>query len=110
MTVERPLGLIRGSGRRGGSHRLERVVSVRVDDPLLASVRELAAADGISVSDWMRRAVGCAVHERHQPPVMAGRRAVGWECRHVSITSVPGVLGKTTCASGCEMQPIYATA
>jgi len=110
MAVERPQGLIKGSGRRGPGRALGRIVSVRTDDRMLAAVRELAAEDGVTVSDWMRRAVGCAVHERHQPPAVPGHRAVGWQCAHLSVTSAPGALGKTTCWQRCEMQPIYAAA
>jgi hypothetical protein len=39
------------------SRELDRVVSVRFDDGLLAEIRKLAAEDRQSVSDWIRNAV-----------------------------------------------------
>jgi hypothetical protein len=98
------------ANERGSGRALARIVSVRTDDPMLAAVRELAAKDGVTVSDWMRRAVGCAVHERHQPPAIPGHHAIGWQCPHLSITSTPGTLGKAAAWCGCEMQPVYAAA
>ena len=108
MTAER--GIVKGSGRRGAPHHLDRIVSVRTDDGTLADVRELAEADGVDVSTWMRGAIARAVYERHQPPVVPGLRAKGWQCAHLRVESLPGTLGKTTCGHGCEMQPVYAAA
>lgn len=110
MTTERPRGLIKGSGRRGPGRALGHIVSVRTDDPTLAAVRELATEDDTTVSDWMRRAVGAAVHQRHQPLQVPGYHATGWQCPHLSITSTPGTLGKVTSWCGCQMRPIYEVA
>jgi len=107
---ERPKGLIPGSGRRGGSKALDSVVSVRFDVPLLVEARRLAAADGQSLSDWIRNAVWREAHQRQQPADPVAPRICGWSCQHMSMTSLPGVLGPVTAGCGCDMQPIYAAA
>ena len=96
--------------RHSEKRRTTHVVSVRVDDYTLAAIREQAEADGVTVSEWMRRASAAEIHERQQPPKVPGYRAVGWQCDHMNITSLPGVLGKVTSGCGCEMQPVYAAA
>lgn len=108
--TERPKGLIPGSGRRGGSRALDKVVSARFNPRQLARVRELAAQDGLDVSSWIRNAAAAEVHRREQPPEVPGQRHVGWQCQHMNMTSLPGVLGKVTSYCGCEMQPVYAAA
>lgn len=110
MTAERPRKVIRGSGRRGTPRSLDRVVSVRVDDPLLAKVRDLAAEDGLSPSEWMRHAIAAAVFEAGRPANLSGFRHRGWQCRHVQITAGSAVLGAASCGQGCEMQPLYEVA
>jgi hypothetical protein len=56
MTVERPQGLIEGSGRRGESRRLDQMISARLDPMLVAALKELAARRGVSMSDLLREA------------------------------------------------------
>jgi hypothetical protein len=56
MSVDRPQGLIEGSGRRGESRRLDQMVSARLDPPLVASLKHLAEKRGISFSDVLREA------------------------------------------------------
>lgn len=110
MTAERPQGLVPGSGKRGASRSLDRVVSVRVDDPLLAEVCRLAAKDGVSPSQWMRGAIGAAVFEAGRPATFPGFRHRGWQCDHVQITAGNAVLGAASCGQGCEMLPLYELA
>jgi antitoxin component of RelBE/YafQ-DinJ toxin-antitoxin module len=56
MSVDRPQGLIEGSGRRGESRRLDQMISARLDPTLVAALRQLAAKRGISLSDVLREA------------------------------------------------------
>lgn len=43
-----------------------------------------------------------------QPGTWNAPRITGWSCEHMSITSLPGVLGSVKCYQGCEMRPVYA--
>jgi hypothetical protein len=56
MTVDRPQGLIEGSGRRGETRRLDQMISARLDPVLVAALKELASKRGISLSDLLREA------------------------------------------------------
>jgi hypothetical protein len=56
MNVERPQGLVEGSGRRGEPRRLDQMVSARLDPDLVAMLREFAARHGLSLSDVLREA------------------------------------------------------
>lgn len=56
MTVDRPQGLIEGSGRRGQNRRLDQMVSARLDPMLVAALKDYAAAHSVSVSDVLREA------------------------------------------------------
>ncbi len=56
MSVERPQGLVEGSGHRGDSRRLDQMVSARLDPRLVADLRQLAEKRGISLSDVLREA------------------------------------------------------
>ena len=56
MSVERPQGLIEGSGRRGEPRRLDQMVSARLDPELVATLREFASRHGMSLSDVLREA------------------------------------------------------
>jgi hypothetical protein len=56
MSVDRPQGLIEGSGRRGESRRLDQMVSARLDPALVSSLKQLAERRGISLSDVLREA------------------------------------------------------
>lgn len=91
------------------SSELSHVVSVRFSGSLLEQVRKLAARDRQSVSDWIRTAAGSAAWEATQPyPHPELGRIVGWSCPHLTITSLPGVLGTpATSYCGCEMTPLY---
>jgi hypothetical protein len=56
MNVDRPQGLIEGSGRRGEPRRLDQMISARLDPVLVAALKQLAAKRGISLSDVLREA------------------------------------------------------
>jgi hypothetical protein len=56
MSVDRPQGLIEGSGRRGESRRLDQMISARLDPALVSSLKQLAERRGISLSDVLREA------------------------------------------------------
>jgi hypothetical protein len=78
---------------------LPTVVSVRVPGDLAAALREVANARGVSVSDLLRGAAQRLV----------GKPAIGYQCDHMNITSLPGLLGKVTAWCGCDMQLVYST-
>ena len=44
MSVDRPQGLIEGSGRRGEPRRLDQMISARLDPTLVAALRQLLLA------------------------------------------------------------------
>jgi hypothetical protein len=56
MSVDRPQGLIEGSGRRGEPRRLDQMISARLDPGLVAALKQLAEARGVSFSDVVREA------------------------------------------------------
>jgi plasmid stability protein len=56
MSVDRPQGLVEGSGRRGEPRRLDQMISARLDPDLVATLREFAARHGMSLSDVLREA------------------------------------------------------
>jgi hypothetical protein len=56
MSVERPQGLIEGSGRRGEPRRLDQMISARLDPTLVSSLKQLAERRGVSLSDVLREA------------------------------------------------------
>jgi len=56
MSVDRPQGLIEGSGRRGESRRLDQMISARLDPTLVAALKQLAEARAVSLSDVIREA------------------------------------------------------
>lgn len=56
MSVDRPEGLVEGSGRRLESRRLDQMISVRLDPTLVAALRELAHQRRVSLSDILREA------------------------------------------------------
>lgn len=56
MSIERPEGLIPGSGRRGEPRRLDQMISARLDPTLVAALKALAAKRGVSFSDIVREA------------------------------------------------------
>ena len=56
MTVDRPQGLIEGSGRRGEARRLDQMISARLDPVLVVALKDLAAKRGASLSDLLREA------------------------------------------------------
>jgi Ribbon-helix-helix protein, copG family len=56
MSVDRPHGLVEGSGRRGEPRRLDQMISARLDPDLVATLREFAARHEMSLSDVLREA------------------------------------------------------
>ncbi len=67
MNVERPEGLIEDAGRRGEPRRLDQMISVRLDPLLVAALRKLAEARGVSLSDVLREAaLQLLAHEEAQ--------------------------------------------
>jgi hypothetical protein len=56
MTVDRPQGLIEGSGRRGANRRLDQMISARLDPMLVVALKDYAEEHGVSVSDVLREA------------------------------------------------------
>lgn len=105
MAIEHPDGII--SARRGKPRRLGQVVSCRMDAALLADIRQLAEADGILPSTWIRNAAAVAVFDRQKPQSVPGYRAIGWQCPHLTITAGSMTLGRVTSGCGCDMQPVY---
>lgn len=56
MSVDRPQGLVEGSGRQGEPRRLDQMISARLDPGLVATLRDFAARHGMSLSDVLREA------------------------------------------------------
>jgi hypothetical protein len=56
MSVDRPQGLVEGSGQRGEQRRLDQMVSARLDPVLVAAVKDYAKRHGMSLSDVFREA------------------------------------------------------
>ena len=56
MTIDRPQGLVEGSGRLGEPRRLNQMISARLDPVLVADLRKFAEKRGISLSDVLREA------------------------------------------------------
>ena len=56
MSIDRPQGLIEGSGQRGEQRRLDQMISARLDPTLVAAVKDYAKRHGISLSDVFREA------------------------------------------------------
>ena len=56
MTVDRPQGLVEGSGRRGESRRLDQMISARLDPPLVAALKQFAKQHGLTLSEVVREA------------------------------------------------------
>lgn len=56
MSVDRPQGIVEGSGRRGDSRRLDQMISARLDPALVTALKQLAADRGVSLSDILREA------------------------------------------------------
>ena len=56
MSVDRPQGLIEGSGRRGEPRRLDQMIFARLDPTLVAALKQFADQRGLSLSDVVREA------------------------------------------------------
>ena len=56
MSVDRPQGLVEGSGRGGEPRRLDQMISARLDPTLVAALRQFAKQRGLSLSDAVREA------------------------------------------------------
>jgi hypothetical protein len=109
LGAERPHDLIPGSGRQGSTKALDAMISARFDALLAAKARQLAAADNVGFSDWLRGVVEREIERRTQP--------VGWYCQHAQIGRGFGGGGggqarlvSASCGHGCEMQPVYEVA
>jgi hypothetical protein len=76
MTVDRPQGIIEGSGRRGEARRLDQMISVRLDPVLVAALRDLAAKRGVSLSDVLREAALLLLHREEAQNVITFRVSV----------------------------------
>lgn len=76
---------------------LDHIMSVRLPGPLAAALRDVAIEQGTTVSELLRKAA-----ER-----LVGK-PIGWQCEHMNMTSVPGVLvGPVVAWCGCTMEPVY---
>lgn len=76
MSVERPQGLIEGSGRRGEPRRLDQMISARLDPTLVAALRQLAQTRGVSLSDVLREAALLLLAREEPTNVIAFKVAV----------------------------------
>jgi hypothetical protein len=56
-----------GEPRRRRRRTLARYVHIRFPADTIESVRPLARADGMTASDWIRRAVHSAIRQRQGP-------------------------------------------
>lgn len=70
MSVDRPQGLVEGSGRRGASRRLDQMISARLDPALVAALKQLAEARGMSFSDVIREAAILLLAREEQKSVI----------------------------------------
>lgn len=70
MSVDRPQGLVEGSGRRGDSRRLDQMISARLDPALVAALKQLAADRGVSLSDILREAALLLLDREEQQRVI----------------------------------------
>lgn len=84
---------------------LDQILSVRMPAELAIGLRDVANRVGVSVSDLLRAA---ARQLAAGEPVARPSKVAGWRCEHMSITSLPGALGRPTPGCGCHMQPIAA--
>lgn len=41
-------------------------------------------------------------------PLKPMRFAIGWQCEHMNITSLPGALGRVSGWCGCVMERVYS--
>jgi len=73
MIVDRPQGLIEGSGRRGEARRLDQMISARLDPVLVAALKDLAARRGVSLSDVLREAALLLLHREEAENVITFR-------------------------------------
>ncbi len=81
MSVDRPQGLIQGSGRRGESRRLDQMISARLDPPLVAALKHLAEKRGMSFSDVLREAALLLLAREESQNVISYRVRVTNETR-----------------------------
>jgi antitoxin component of RelBE/YafQ-DinJ toxin-antitoxin module len=56
MSVDRPQGLVEGSGQQGEPRRLDQMISARLDPTLVASLKQFAKRHGLTLSDTLREA------------------------------------------------------
>jgi hypothetical protein len=86
MSVDRPQGLIEGSGQRGEQRRLDQMVSARLDPMLVAAVKEYAQRHGLSVSDVFREAATQLLQREEAQNVVTFRVDVTNETRPGGIS------------------------
>jgi Arc/MetJ-type ribon-helix-helix transcriptional regulator len=81
MTIDRPQGLIEGSGRRGENRRLDQMISARLDPILVAALKDYAAKHGASMSDVLREAALLLLEREEAQKVITFRVSVTNEHR-----------------------------
>jgi hypothetical protein len=81
MTVDRPQGLIEGSGRRGEARRLDQMVSARLDPVLVAALKDYATKHGVSVSDVLREGAVLLLEREESQKIITFRVSVTNEHR-----------------------------
>jgi hypothetical protein len=69
--------------RSGQASRLTTHVPVRFSATVIERVKELAAADGKSVSSWIRDVVDREILRREQPQTMGTMPTMHWERRSI---------------------------
>ena len=105
MTADRPREKPeRGAGARTTCSRCAWTTRCSND------LQRLATRDGVSPSEWVRRAIAAAAFEAGRAADLPGFRHQGWQCDHVQITAGNVVLGAASCGQGCEMLPLYELA
>ena len=81
MNVERPEGLVEGSGRQGEPRRLDQMISARLDPDLVATLRDFAKRHDMSLSDVLREAAIQLLAREQAPNVISFEISVTNETR-----------------------------
>ncbi len=110
MSVDRPQGLIEGSGRRGEPRRLDQMISARLDPTLVAALRQLAQTRGVSLSDVLREAALLLLAREEPTNVIAFKVAVTNErIGEISRRSYDQIIGGTDSDEGTAAGSRVAT-
>jgi len=88
--------IIPGSERAIQPKELGQIVSVRLTTAEVSALRDYADKLGWTMSEVIR----------HATRAMVGR-PIGWQCEHMNMTSLPGILSSPHGYCGCEMRPVY---